>query len=109
MWNPFKKKVIRDYQSELEWKYPDRPVVMSWTRWAIPRSNLQTSLLFIGLLMPPLITAAVCYVGLTKGNVPGFYWKEFLLSLIATVILFPPMCGIIFEHRFYVYRLKKYN
>lgn len=105
MFNLFKKKPIPDYQAELEWKYPDRPVVMSWTRWAIPRSNLHTTFIFIFFLVPSLLLWLFCYVAFSKGMGFGFHWKQFLFSFIPSGIFFACMCGMIFEHRFYVYRI----
>lgn len=100
----FKRKPIRDYQAELPWKYPDRPVLKAWHRWAIPYNLLHIQIAYAVAALASFGIGFINYKGSLIDN-KGWFQLEPILSSIVMFLLFMSLFYMIFfEKKIYVYR-----
>lgn len=100
----FKRKLIPDYQAELPWKYPDRPVLKSWHRWAIPYNLLHIQ---IAYAVATLVSFGIGFVNYKGSLIDNKGWFQ-LDPIMSSIVMFSLFMGLFyvlfFEKKNYVYR-----
>lgn len=100
----FKRKPIPDYQADLPWKYPDRPVLKSWYRWAIPYNLLHIQVAYSFFVLVALVFGAIMYSTFLGQGKPKFQWNALFTAILSASIFLAAFTPMVFEHKIYVYR-----
>lgn len=93
----FKKRPIPDYQAELPWKYPDRPVLKAWHRWAIPYNLLHIQIIYGIFIIVAITFGMIGYYVYLSGDKPWLNQRDALLFGIT-----PAVIVLAFLHQWYL-------